>query len=282
MDTVTVLDGRRVRERFVELEVEALKGGADALPGLEASSSPPARHVETDGRRRSGRSVLPGRAGTTTALGAAVEHVRAMIVPDRRAHLPRPRYPARRGPRGAPPGTNGRGACARSARRLAAARPGLDRLPFELSWPGSAARSAPSATSTSSERLREEIADLEPGGAVCGGAHPALLEEERASARRDHASGMSAPATPSSRAGSGGGVRSRRSGRVGVGLRDIAAGRSSESPTAVRRLPRVSVQAGLHRCPDPASGQLPRSRGRACRARSSSQRRRFLQPHQLP
>ena len=35
VDTVTVLDGRRVRERFVELEVEALEGGADALPGLE-------------------------------------------------------------------------------------------------------------------------------------------------------------------------------------------------------------------------------------------------------
>ena len=58
VDTVSVLDGRRVRERFVELEVEALEGGAGALPALErVLTRTPGPRTETGGRRPFGRSA---------------------------------------------------------------------------------------------------------------------------------------------------------------------------------------------------------------------------------
>ncbi|MGH3040380.1 MAG: CYTH domain-containing protein, partial [Gaiellaceae bacterium] len=56
LDEVAVLDGRRIRGRFVELEVEALDGGAEALPRLgraltEAGAAP------GDGRPKAFRAM---------------------------------------------------------------------------------------------------------------------------------------------------------------------------------------------------------------------------------
>ena len=107
VDTVTVLDGRRVRERFVELEVEALPGGADALPALERVLLE-AGASQGDGRSKAFRALgffpaersAPPRVGT--CLGARPVDDRDA---GRRADRARPGDEARSRPGGAPPGT---------------------------------------------------------------------------------------------------------------------------------------------------------------------------------
>jgi CHAD domain-containing protein len=78
LDEVAVLDGNRVRDRFRELEVEALTPGAK-LGGL-ARELTQAGALESDGRQKVFRALgLPGRPPAPGADDPPSEHVRHML-----------------------------------------------------------------------------------------------------------------------------------------------------------------------------------------------------------
>ena len=168
VDTVSVLDGRRVRERFVELEVEALAGGADALPELErvliqAGAAP------GDGRSKVFRALgyFPSTPSAPPRWAPASEHVRATIalhVGELIAHDPATRL-------GADPEElhQARVATRRLRAVLRAVRPLLDpdwteSLRAELAWVGDALGPVRDLD-VLLERLRMEVACLEPSAA---------------------------------------------------------------------------------------------------------------------
>ena len=267
VDTVTVLDGRRVRERFVELEVEALEGGADALPGLERAAPRRRRGAE---RRAAegvqGARVLPGRAGDPAALGAAA---RARARDDRAqageliSHDPGTRL-------GEDPEELHQARVATRRLRavlragLAAPRPGVDRSPCAPSWPGSAARSGRSATSTSSwSGSARTSATWSPTSAERRRGFPALLEEERAAARESMLAAMSTPRyaellTPAR----GGGGRAARHGAADVSLRDIAGRRVPQAPQGRPQASRRPDRRRAPRGPHPREAGALRGRAR--------------------
>jgi len=80
IDRFAVLDGRRVRESFVEIEVEALDGGADALPGLgrvlaDAGATP------TDGWPKAVQAMgfFPADQAPPPRWAPALDHVRIAL-----------------------------------------------------------------------------------------------------------------------------------------------------------------------------------------------------------
>jgi CHAD domain-containing protein len=187
IDTVTVLDGRRVRDRFVELEVEALDDeGAASLPRLEqilvdAGATP------GDGRPKAFRALghFPVEPRVPPRWAPPLEHARAMVaeqVAELIAHDPGTRLgedlEELRQTRVA---TRRLRAVLRAARRLLD-ETWAESLRAELAWLG-AALGPVRDLDVLLERLREEIAALEPGEGRAAGRFLELLEEERAAAR---------------------------------------------------------------------------------------------------
>jgi CHAD domain-containing protein len=249
LDLVAVLDGRRVRERFVELEVEALQGGAGALPGLE-SALLAAGAEPGDGRPKAFRALgyFPVEPAAPPRSAPALEHVRAMIarqVDELVAHDPGTRL-------GRDPEDlhQARVATRRLRAVLRAASPLLEEawtksLRSELAWLGDALGPVRDLD-VLLERLREEIRELEPAERRAAGRILRLLEQERGEARAAMLAAMSggryaelltrleaAAAAPPAR-------------DADVSLRDIAAREFRKLRKAVRALPPDSSDAELH------------------------------------
>jgi CHAD domain-containing protein len=186
LDDVAVLDGRRVRERFSELEVEALDGHGDTLPGLEAALLA-AGAMTGDGRPKALRAAgfVPERPMAPSRSAPAGEHVRAALaaqVAELRRHDPGTRL-------GHDPEElhDLRVATRRLRAILRAARPLLDpewtaSLRDELRWLAGALGPVRDLD-VLIERLRAELELLEPSERRAAARFLALLGEERESAR---------------------------------------------------------------------------------------------------
>jgi CHAD domain-containing protein len=196
LDQVAVLDGRRVRERFVEVEIEALRGGAGSLPELERALLD-AGAAPGDGRPKAFKALgyLPPEQAAPPRKASALEHVRAMIarqVEELVAHDPGTRL-------GRDPEElhQARVASRRLRAVLRAASPLLDEtwtdsLRSELAWLGGAFGPVRDLD-VMLERLRDELRELEPAERRAAGRFPRLLEEERGEARAAMLSAMSTP-----------------------------------------------------------------------------------------
>jgi CHAD domain-containing protein len=249
VDTVTVLDGRRVRERFVELEVEALEGGADALPGLERVLLA-AGAVQGDGRPKAFRALayFPAEPAAPPRWAPALEHVRASIALNAGeliSHDPGTRL-------GEDPEDlhQARVATRRLRAVLRAASPLLDpawtdSVRAELAWLGGALGPVRDLDVLLA-RLREEIGDLEPAERRAAARFPALLEEERATAREAMLEAMSTPRYGELLAALEAAAVAPRGRPADVTLRDIAAGEFRKLRKAVRRLPADPTDDELH------------------------------------
>jgi CHAD domain-containing protein len=186
IDSVAVLDGRRVRERFVELEVEALAGGASALPDLERVLLA-AGAVRGDGRPKAFRALgwFPAEQAVPPRDAPPLEHVEALLarqVGELIAHDPGTRL-------GRDPEDlhQARVATRRLRAVLRAAAPLLDpawtdSLRGELAWLGGALGPVRDLD-VLLERLSEEIRALEPDERRAAGRFLRLLEQERAETR---------------------------------------------------------------------------------------------------
>jgi CHAD domain-containing protein len=263
LDTVSVLDGRRVRERFVELEVEALDGGADALPRLERTLLG-AGAVPGDGRPKVFRALgfFPVEPAVPPRWAPPLEHVRAMLaveVGELIAHDPGTRlgddseelHQAR-------VATRRLRAVLRAARDLL--DPGwTESLRAELSWLGRALGSVRDLD-VLLERLRVEIDDLEPAERRAAGQLLRLLEKERESARAAMLETMSSAHYADLLARLEAAAVSPRARAGDVSLQDIAAREFRKLRTAVRALP-----------PDPSDGALHAVRIRGKRARYAAE-----------
>ena len=194
LDDVAVLDGRRVRERFSELEVEALDGRHDALPGLEAALH--ASGAATgDGRPKALRAIgfVPERSAAPSRSAPPRDHVRAALavqVAELRRHDPGTRL-------GHDPEDlhDLRVATRRLRAILRAARPLLDpewtaALRDELRWL-TGVLGPVRDLDVLIERLRAELELLEPPERRAGARMLALLGEERGSARTTMLAAMS-------------------------------------------------------------------------------------------
>ena len=196
IDRFAVLDGRRVRESFVEIEVEALDGGADALPSLgrvlaDAGARP------TDGRPKAFQAMgfFPADQAPPPRWAPALDHVRialARSVAELLAHDPGTRF-------GEDPEElhQLRVATRRLRAILRAARDLLDPawsepLRAELSWLGSALGPVRDLD-VLIERLRGEIEELEPTERRAAGRFLQLLEADRDTARQAMLEAMSEP-----------------------------------------------------------------------------------------
>jgi CHAD domain-containing protein len=259
IDTVTVLDGRRVRERFVELEVEALPGGEDALPALEhvlleAGAEP------GDGRSKAFRALgfFPLERSAPPRWAPPSEHVRAMIatqVAELIAHDPGTRL-------GADPEElhQVRVATRRLRAVLRAARPLLDpawteSLRAELAWLGGALGPVRDLD-VLLERLVVEIADLEPDERRAARTFLRDFESERASARSAMLEVMTSSRYDQLLDRLEAAAVAPRGQSADVSLSDIAAREFRKLRKAVRSLP-----------PDPPDDQLHAVRIRGKRAR---------------
>ena len=186
LDDVAVLDGRRVRECFSELEIEALDGGGDALPGLQAALLEAGARTG-DGRPKAFRvirlvleqPVAPARSAP------ASEHVRAAFetqVAALRRHDPGTRL-------GRDPEElhDLRVATRRLRAFLRAARPVLDpvwtaSLREELRWLGGVLGPVRDLD-VLTERLRAELELLEPSERRAAARLLDFLDAERETAR---------------------------------------------------------------------------------------------------
>jgi CHAD domain-containing protein len=259
LDTVSVLDGRRVRERFVELEVEALDGGAEALPGLErtlidAGASP------ADGRPKVFRALgfYPVEPTPPPRWAPPLEHVRAMVavqVEELIAHDPGTRL-------GEDPEElhQARVAARRLRAVLRAARDLLDptwteSLRVELSWLGGALGPVRDLD-VLLEKLRAELEDLEPAERRAAGRFLPLLEEERGVARAAMLEAMSTARYADLLARLEAAGVAPRARAADVSLQSIAAREFRKLRRAVRALP-----------PDPSDEALHAVRIRGKRAR---------------
>jgi CHAD domain-containing protein len=263
IDRFAVLDGRRVRESFVELEVEALDDGADALPALgraleDAGATP------GDGRPKAFRAMgfFPLELAPPPSGAPALEHVRIAVarqVAELVAHDPGTRF-------GEDPEElhQLRVATRRLRAILRAARDLLDPewsepLRAELSWFGSALGPVRDLD-VLMERLREEIEALEPPERRAAARFLELLDEDRDEARAAMLEAMSesryfrlldrleaAAAAPQAR-------------EADASLEDIAAREFRKLRKAVKALP-----------PDPPDDELHAVRIRGKRARYAAE-----------
>lgn len=194
LDDVAILDGRRVRERFRELEVEALDGRGDALPELEATLLA-AGALTGDGRPKAHRAVgfVSDRPVAPPKSAPADEHVRAALaaqVVELRRHDPGTRL-------GHDPDELHalRVATRRLRALLRTARPLLDpewtaSLRDELRWLAGVLGPVRDID-VLTERLRAELELLEPSERRAAARFPALLDEERESDRAAMLAAMS-------------------------------------------------------------------------------------------
>ena len=164
LDSVAVLDGRRVKRRFREVEVELVGAGDEAvLERLGDAVAGERRH-----REPRGAEGLPGAGARLLSRGQATGPVRHAARPgagrdahpSRRHSCARSGHPARRGCGRAPPDAGGRAA---TARRHAGGAPDV-RTEADQRAPGRAglARSGP----WRSARLRRY-----PGASARGASH---------------------------------------------------------------------------------------------------------------
>ena len=249
VDTVTVLDGRRVRERFLELEIEALEDGADALPGLERVLLA-AGAARSDGRPKAFRALgfFPVEPVTPPRWAPALEHVRAMIalqVGELISHDPGTRLGE-----DAEELHQARVATRRLRAVLRAASPLLepawtDSLRGELAWLGGALGPVRDLD-VLLERLREELGELEPAERQAAARFPTLLEEERAAARETMLAAMSTPRYAELLTRLEAAAVAPRARAADVSLREIAAGEFRKLRKAVRRLPANPSDDELH------------------------------------
>jgi CHAD domain-containing protein len=263
VDRVSVLDGRRIRERFVELEVEALAGGAEALPGLEQILLAAGAELG-DGRPKAFRALgfFPPGSATPPRWAPSIEHVRAMIavqVVELIAHDPGTRL-------GEDPEElhQARVATRRLRAVLRAAAPLLDpawmdSLRAELAWLGGALGPVRDLD-VLLDRLRGEIVDLEPGEREAAGGFLALLEGERDEDRRMMLQAMTSPRYAELLARLEAAAVAPRAREAELSLRAIAAGEFRKLRKAVRRLP-----------PEPSDDELHAVRIRGKRARYAAE-----------
>ena len=249
IDTVSVLDGRRVRERFVELEVEALDGGAEALPGLERTLVE-AGATPGDGRPKVFQALgfFPVEPIVPPRWAPPLEHVRAMIaaqVAELIAHDPGTRL-------GDDPEElhKARVATRRLRAVLRAARPLLDpdwteSLRADLSWLGGALGPVRDLD-VLLERLRVEIAGLEPEERRASARFLDLLEEERSSARAAMLEAMSSARYADLLSRLEAAAVAPRARAADVSLQSIAAGEFRKLRKAVRALPTAPSDEALH------------------------------------
>ena len=249
VDTVSVLDGRRVRERFVELEVEALEGGAGSLPELERVLLA-AGATSGDGRPKAFRALghFPAVRSVPPRWAPAIEHVRAKIaeqVAELIAHDPGTRL-------GADPEElhQARVATRRLRAVLRAAAPLLDpewtkSLRAELAWLGSALGPVRDLD-VLLERLRTEIDELEPEERRAAGRFLSMLEAERASARAAMLEALSSRRYAELLTRLETAAVAPRARAAEVSLQDIAAREFRKLRKAVRALPGEPPDEALH------------------------------------
>ena len=263
VDRFAVLDGRRVRESFVELEVEALDGGADALPDLgrvleDAGATP------TDGRPKAFRAMgfFPADPALPPRWAPALDHVRIALarqVAELLAHDPGTRF-------GEDPEElhQLRVATRRLRAILRAARDLLDPewsepLRAELSWLGSALGPVRDLD-VLMERLRVEIDELEPSERRAGRRFLQLLDEDRDTARAAMLEAMSEPRYHELLDRLEAAAAAPRAREADVSLADIAAAEFRKLRKAVKALP-----------PDPHDDELHAVRIRGKRARYAAE-----------
>ncbi len=249
IDRVSVLEGRRVRERFVELEVEALAGGAGALPDLErvlldAGATP------GDGRSKAFRALgyFPLEPLAPPRWAPAREHVRALLavqVGELIAHDPGTRL-------GADPEElhQVRVATRRLRAVLRAAAPLLDpawteSLRAELAWLGGALGPVRDLD-VLLERLRAEIVDLEPSERRAAESLLRRLEDEHGSARAAMLDALTSARYAELLTRLEAAAVAPRAQAADVSLRDIAAGEFRKLRKAVRALPSDPPDDALH------------------------------------
>jgi CHAD domain-containing protein len=249
VDKVSVLDGRRVRERFVELEVEALDGGSEALPGLERTLIE-AGATPADGRPKVFQALgfYPVEPMLPPSWAPPLEHVRAMVaaqVEDLIAHDPGTRL-------GADPEElhQARVATRRLRAVLRAARPLLDpdwteSLRTELSWLGDALGPVRDLD-VLLERLRAEIDDLEPAERRASERLLGLLEEVRERARAAMLEAMSSARYADLLSWLEAAAVAPRGRSADVSLESIAAKEFRKLRKAVRALPSEPSDEALH------------------------------------
>jgi CHAD domain-containing protein len=249
VDTVSVLDGRSVRERFVELEVEALEGGAEALPGLERTLRE-AGAEPGDGRPKVFRALgfFPLEPPASPRSAPPLEHVRAIVAAQVReliAHDPGTRL-------GEDPEElhQARVATRRLRAVLRAARALLDpdwvkSLRAELSWLGGALGPVRDLD-VLLQRLRAEIDDLEPAERRASEQLLGLLEEERESARAAMLEALSSARYADLLAQLEAAAVAPRARATDVSLQSIAAAEFRKLRKAVRTLPPDPSDDALH------------------------------------
>ncbi len=263
VDAVAVLDGRRIRERFTELEVEALDGGAESLPGLERALTE-AGAAQGDGLPKAFRAMgfFPTRVASPPSWAPALEHVRAAIalqVHELLAHDPGTRL-------GEDPEElhQLRVATRRLRAIFRAARPLLDlewaeSLRAELRWLADALGPVRDLD-VLGERLRGEIEQLDGRERRAAGRFVALLTGDREAVRAEMLEAMS-----SSRYGElldrlEAAAAAPRAREADASLHDLAAGEFRKLRKAVKALP-----------PDPSDDELHAVRIRGKRARYAAE-----------
>jgi len=249
VDNVAVLDGRRVRDRFVELEVEALESGAHALPALGRALTD-AGAAPGDGRPKAFRAMgyFPSEPGIPPRWAPALEHVRAAIARQVReliAHDPGTRL-------GEDPEElhQARVATRRLRAVLRAALSLLDpswaeSLRAELAWLGGALGPVRDLD-VLLERLRDEVDDLEAAERAAAGRFLALLEQERATARVGMLEVLSSARYAELLTRLEAAAVAPRARESDVSLRDVAAQEFRKLRKAVRALPADSTDEELH------------------------------------
>ena len=264
IDRVAILDGRRVRESFVELEAEALDSdGAGALPDLgraleEAGAAP------GDGRSKAFRAMafFPLEPALPPPDAPALEHVRVALarqLAELLTHDPGTRF-----------GEDSeelhqlRVATRRLRAILRAARdllePGWsEALRAELSWLASALGPV-GDLDVLIERLRKEIEPLEPGERRAAARFIALLDEDRDAVRAAMLEAMSSPRYFELLDRLEAGVAAPHARESEISLHDIAAKEFRKLRKAVKALP-----------PDPPDDELHAIRIRGKRARYAAE-----------
>jgi CHAD domain-containing protein len=263
VDRVAILDGRRVRESFVELEAESLDGDAAALAGLgrtlEAAGATPG-----EGRPKGFRAMgyFPVEPTSPPRTAPALEHVRVALarqVGELLAHDPGTRF-----------GEDAeqlhqlRVATRRLRAILRAARDLLDPawsepLRAELSWLASMLGPVRDLD-VLIERLREEIDGLEAGERRAAKRFLELLDEDRHAFRAEMLEAMSGPRYFQLLDRLEAAAAAPRAREADVSLREIAAAEFSKLRKAVKALP-----------PDPPDDELHAIRIRGKRARYAAE-----------
>jgi CHAD domain-containing protein len=263
IDRFSVLDGRRVRESFVELEVEALDEGADALPALgraleDAGATP------TDGRPKAFRAMgfFPADPAPPPRWAPPLDHVRIALarqLAELLAHDPGTRF-------GEDPEElhQLRVATRRLRAILRAARDLLDTewsepLRAELSWLGSALGPVRDLD-VLSEHLCEEIEALEPAERRAAASFLRLLDQDRDAARAAMLDAMSQPRYAELLDRLEAAAAAPRARASDVSLEDIAAKEFRKLREAVKAMP-----------PDPPDDELHAVRIRGKRARYAAE-----------